>query len=89
MIHKTLLSKSANFVDGAFNGEFIENQKQQVELPDEQPMMFEVFYQWLYTEKLHAKEAYTEDAIKTDLFWLHVFAMADRLLLDELSRETY
>ena len=54
-IHKNLICASADFFDRAFNGRFVEGREQKLTLPEEDPLLFQLFYDWLYSGRVDGK----------------------------------
>src|SRR5271170_4272980 len=87
-IHKNLICSASQFFNKAFNGNFKKGTRC-MKLPHESPETFQALYHWLYTGNLLCKKFLMEPLIEEDVYWLHVYAMADRLLIDKLSLDTY
>lgn len=47
--HKGLLGFCSDFFDAAFNGEFIEAQKSEIEMPTDNPIIVKMFISWIYS----------------------------------------
>jgi hypothetical protein len=52
-------------------------------LPDECTIVFEAFYEWLYSGFGGASQLYTNASMSLQLFWFRAQKMADRLLIDD------
>lgn len=83
-VHKDLICRSSEFFQKAFNGGFSEAREGRMTLPDECPMVFEAFYEWLYSGFVGASQLYTNASMSPQLFWFRAQKMADRLLMDDL-----
>jgi hypothetical protein len=88
-VHRNLICSASQFFDKAFNGNFNENYARCMKLPHESLEAFQALYHWLYTGNLLNKKFLMEPLIEEDVYWLHVYAMADRLLIHKLSLDTY
>ena len=88
-IHRNLICAASQFFNKAFNGDFNESHVRCMKLPHESPEAFQALYHWLYTGNLLCKKLLIEPLIEEDVYWLHVYAMADRLLIHKLSLDTY
>lgn len=89
-IHKDLLCKSSAFFERALDGHFSEAQTKTIRLPEDEPDIFNILVDWLYTgsctfdDKCYALlEAQRHTPV--DLCWLKVYRMADRMLLPGLQ----
>jgi hypothetical protein len=94
-VHKNLLCRASDYFDGALNGPFLENSKNELVLADDCPTAFEVLYHWLYTgffyeqtfptraEKGHG----SEDGIYWywELYWLEIYQFAECRLISHLQ----
>jgi hypothetical protein len=60
-----------------------------MKLPHEDLEVFEALYHRLYTGNLLCKEFPMEPLTEEDVYCLHVYAMADHLLIRKLSLSTY
>ena len=80
-VHKRLICGLSTFFNKTFNGAFKESAEQRVELPDENPMVFEAFYEFLYAGKMRSSYRYTKGVIAAAHFWLRLYRMGDRLLM--------
>jgi hypothetical protein len=61
----------------------------ELNLPEDDPMAFEVLYQWLYSGRVLEADAYTGGVITNEILWLRVFKMADCRLVDGLMEIVY
>jgi len=52
-IHKRLLCTHSNFFEKAFNGGFKEATEDKMDLPDDDPLIFNALVEWLYSHKRH------------------------------------
>ena len=85
-IHRNLVCSASQFFDRAFNGDFNETHTRCMKLP---PRRLQALYHWLYTGNFLSKKFLTEPLIEEDVYLLHVYAMADRLLIHKLSLDAY
>lgn len=87
-VHKNLICASSEFFNRMFNGNFTEAKEGALELPEESPVVFNLFYDWLYTGRvakgLSAYYEKKEESCFVDDFWIKAYLMADRLLIDKL-----
>ena len=88
-IHRNLICSASQFFDKAFNGDFNEAYARCMKLPHENLDAFQTLYHWLYTGNFLSKESLIEPLIEEDVYLLHVYAMADRLLIHKLSLDAY
>jgi len=74
-IHKELISHYSPYFRAAFTSGFEEAKTGIMKLPETEAEIFEIFYAWLYRQKLWDKDAAREDWPDTeDLVKLYVFA---------------
>jgi hypothetical protein len=76
-IHKKLLTGKSPVFDKMFNGGFKESSTQFATLPKDDPVVFDIFVQWLYSSTIHALKlasAY-DDVLYNLLFDVHYFAL--------------
>jgi hypothetical protein len=88
-IHRNLICSASQFFNKAFNGDFDESHARCMKLPHESHEAFQALYHWLYTGNLFCKKFLMEPLIEEDVYWLHIYAMADNLLIHKLSLDTY
>jgi hypothetical protein len=88
-IHTNLICSASQFFHKAFKGDFNESYARCMKLPHESLEAFQALYHWLYTGNLLCKKFLMEPLIEEDVYLLHVYAMADRLLIHKLSLDTY
>jgi len=88
-IHRNLICSASQFFNKAFNGDFDESHARCMKLPHESHEAFQALYHWLYTGNLLCKKFLMEPLIEEDVYWLHIYAMADHLLIHKLSLDTY
>ena len=88
-VHKGLLRKASDYFEGALAGSFQEGIGNQLDLPNDCPMAFEVIYQWLYSGEVLRAKFYTQDRIPEDTLWLRVFKMAQYQLVDDVQKVAY
>jgi hypothetical protein len=84
-IHKNLLCRASVYFDKALNGPFKEGSEGKLELPNDFPKAFELFYHWLYSGAFAKTRFYNQesDDMSNELFWYEVYKFAEcRLLLD-------
>ncbi|OAL36222.1 hypothetical protein AYO20_04380 [Fonsecaea nubica] len=92
VLHRDPLCASSKFFARAFAGEFIEGRTQEMKLPEEEAEIFAFFVDWLYVgdEAVCGKAFMTANNLwYTDVFWLKVYRMADRLLSPGLQLSAY
>jgi hypothetical protein len=85
-IHKTLLSEKAPVFGRMFNGGFIEAETNYASLPEDDPMAFEAFVEWLYRgtiKTIRLDLPKNEDAQGFEIFAIYV--LASKYLLTELA----
>jgi hypothetical protein len=90
-IHKDLLCRSSDYFKKAVDGPFIENARGELELPVDCPMVFELFYQWLYTGEYFEHKLYFDgtEALSSELFWYEVYKFAECRLLPAIQETAY
>ncbi|RVX67676.1 hypothetical protein B0A52_07799 [Exophiala mesophila] len=87
-MHKDLLCAASKYFNAAFNHGFAEGEDGVINLPEEEPGRFQLFYDWLYTGRVvNGPSIYmTEDTqLYSDEFWLEIYKMADRLMVPSLG----
>lgn len=82
-IHKNLLCKTAPYFEAALNGSFKEALEQSIEMPEDDPTMFECFQVWIYTGSIVGTNE-TENDVET-LTLIKVYAFAERLNIIDLQ----
>lgn len=70
-VHKALLCSFSRFFDRAFNGSISEAQKNEMSLPDDSPIFFDVFIAWLYGKQLRYQDC---DWTNSEYIEFYVFA---------------
>ena len=86
-VHKALICTASPFFQTALASGFIEGAEQKVQLPEEDPQLFQLAYDWLYSGRVadgvttYLKK---EDVCSGDKFWWEVYKMGDRLMIDRL-----
>ncbi|PMD35266.1 hypothetical protein L207DRAFT_110390 [Hyaloscypha variabilis F] len=79
-VHKELISHYSPYFRAAFTSGFDEAKSGIMKLPETEAEIFEIFYVWLYRQKLWDKDARREDWPDTeDLVKLYVFADMARI----------
>jgi BTB/POZ domain len=87
-IHKALLCKASPYFHNVLTNGFKETNSEP-SLPEDNPMAFEVLYQWLSFDKVLEAHAYTGGVTTNENLWLRVFKMANCHLVDELKKTVY
>ncbi|KAJ9610278.1 hypothetical protein H2200_005055 [Cladophialophora chaetospira] len=86
-IHKNLICATSDFFQAALTGGFVEGAEQKVPLPEDDPQLFQVVYDWLCSGRLgDGASTYLkkEDVCAGDIFWWKLYQMGDRLMMDRL-----
>lgn len=83
-IHKGLLVEASPYFSNALLGEFKEAQQNTIELKDNDPIAFKVFYQYVYSGNVHGADFYTKGAIPDDVLWLRAFKLAHSTMAHDL-----
>ena len=86
-IHKNLICAASEFFQAALSSNFVEASEQKVNLPEEDPQMFQLLYNWLYSGRVaKGVSSYLkkDDVCSGDMFWWKVYLMGDRLMIDSL-----
>lgn len=73
-IHKSVLCNAASYFKVALEGNFIEAQNQILELPEDDPAVFERFQLWLYTDRVLEKTETIKDIPYSELVDLYLFS---------------
>lgn len=82
-IHKNLLCNTAPYFKAALNGSFIEAQEQSIEMPEDDPTMFECFQVWIYTGSIVGANE-TKNDVETSIL-VKVYTFAERLDIVDLQ----
>jgi hypothetical protein len=69
-IHKWALVKASPYFANAFTGDFKEAKDSTVHLANDDPVVFKVFYQYIYSGNVHAAGFYGKGSVPDDVFWL-------------------
>ena len=82
MAHKDLICSKSPFFSAACNGNFIEGKEGLVRLPEDQPPIFDLFLQWLYTGDVPvtSSDAYLDWSESAALY-----VLAEKLQISELK----
>lgn len=72
-LHRQILCNVAPYFEAAFKGGFVEAKDQVLELPKEDPAMFEHFELWVYTGNFLAKEDSEANISWASLLGLYIF----------------
>ncbi|KAK4223025.1 hypothetical protein QBC38DRAFT_400377 [Podospora fimiseda] len=90
-IHEALLCDVSEFFVKAFNGSFLES-KGILKFPEEDPVVFEVFAEWIYKAKFSESKSPPLDKIRSredlDLL-LRVYVFAESHLIKRLEDDIY
>ena len=81
--HKNLLCNSAPFFRAALDGNFKEAQKQSIEMPEDDPEVFNYFQLWLYTGSILEEHETATDV--EDLMLAKIWISAEALNISELQ----
>ncbi|TVY59622.1 hypothetical protein LSUE1_G009221 [Lachnellula suecica] len=52
LVHKDFICHYSPFFDAAFNGNFEEGERQEMDFPGTKPVVFGIFVEWLYSQKV-------------------------------------
>ena len=75
-LHKDLLCANSPFFEKCLKSSFLEKQKDQVELPEDSPEVFEHFVNWIYREDVF--EPTDEPSVELAI---HTYVFADKLCM--------
>ncbi|KAJ9610288.1 hypothetical protein H2200_005065 [Cladophialophora chaetospira] len=88
-VHKDLICACSNYFNSAYNGSFAETQSGVIKLPDLEPKLFNLFYQWLYSPARKVSEPLyqrpSDNELHPDELLLHLYRLADYLLVPGLQ----
>lgn len=84
-VHKNLICMHSEYFRKAFTCSYREGNDGHMNLPEDWPESFEVLYSWLYSGQVEAADFYTKGAISPALFWVSVYLMGDRLLVQQIQ----
>ena len=84
-VHRAFLVHYSAYFRGALNGNFKEAIEGCVHLEDVEAGVFEVFLEWLYTQKLPRNMAHIQTA-EAEIKVVKLYTLADRLLVPDLER---
>ncbi|KAF2459689.1 hypothetical protein BDY21DRAFT_275119, partial [Lineolata rhizophorae] len=93
VIHRDLLTHYSPFFAAALKGNFAEAETQKVNLPDERVDTFEIFVEWLYSQRLdttappQATGPFLKDGKPAFFSLLHLYSLADRLCIEDLRND--
>lgn len=73
-IHKSILCNAGPYFKAALEGNFSEARDQILELPEDEPAVFERFQLWLYTNRVLEEEENVGDVSYDELVELYIFA---------------
>ena len=83
LVHRELLNHHSRFFAAALTGDFYESQTQCVSLVDENPDIFGIFVEWLYTQTLR-EVAFLSGNRPRFFLMLELYAFADRHSIEAL-----
>ena len=75
VIHKELICHHSAFFRTAMQGTWIEAKRGLVELPDDSPVIFWVFQNWLYSQQLRLEDSQEQDY----LLHINMFIFGDKI----------
>jgi len=55
-VHETLLRRQSKFFQSALSGDWLESKTRTIELPEQTPAAFDLYFGWLYNRKIHSKK---------------------------------
>ncbi|KAJ9636600.1 hypothetical protein H2204_005200 [Knufia peltigerae] len=82
--HKALICACSRFFACAFLGPYEEGSQNKMNLPEEEPRLFQIFLEWLYERPLSLDAYMDYFEIDADQMYLDIFHMAHRLAVDKL-----
>ncbi|EXJ82851.1 hypothetical protein A1O3_06666 [Capronia epimyces CBS 606.96] len=88
LIHKNLLCASSGFFNDVFNSDFVQVGDQQYTLPHDDPGLFHLVQDWLYSGRVpESVSCYmnNETSSHTDEFWWNVYGMGQRLDMSRIK----
>ena len=86
-VHKGLLCDCSPFFERAFNGNFIEAENTCVELGEQEPEVFAIFQNWLYTRRIVTDQE-GQDSECTIMQLVKLYALADQYRITALVNAT-
>ncbi|KAI9704986.1 MAG: hypothetical protein M1836_006766 [Candelina mexicana] len=84
IVHKTPICFHSSFFQKACDGRWVEAAHVQVNLPEDDPAVFEVLVQWLYAQKIE-EAIINDDFISTSLMLVRLYLLADKLGIPRLK----
>ncbi|TVY44544.1 hypothetical protein LOCC1_G003360 [Lachnellula occidentalis] len=85
LVHKAILCHYSSFFNAAFNGGFAEDAAQELDLPDTGPILFSIFVEWIYSQRVTMSiTTWNNDILTLTKLWV----LADRCLVPRLQNET-
>ena len=87
LIHKEFLCHYSPYFDAAFNGNFQEGANLTLDLEDTSPNTFDIFLDWLYTQKVPSDLEKGENGPDVLRQLVDLWLLADRLLIPKLQNE--
>ena len=87
LVHKDVICQVSDFFTKAFNSEFSEAKTASMDLPEEDPNLFEVFVRWLYHPLIEdAKETHPDAEKKSHTLLVRLYLLADKYSIVTLKR---
>jgi len=85
-VHKGLLCHRSLYFKNAFNGKWAESDKNSTDLPDDDPVAFGAFFNWLYMRRLLNEDKEIKDMNNADMAKAcKIYVLGDRLHIPALK----
>ena len=88
-VHKEMLCGVSSFFRSAFTGSFREGRQQVMELPEDDPNIFELLVQWLYTDKYDLQQSDGPGDSFNYSEGIQLYCLAEKYDLSALKHKIY
>jgi len=79
-VHESLLCSQSRFFTAALKGEWLESKTRIIELPEQAPEAFELYFGWLYSKTIHSEKTEDLAEIEADYHQLvHAYYLAEMI----------
>ncbi|GIZ37637.1 hypothetical protein CKM354_000107900 [Cercospora kikuchii] len=91
LVHDFLLKENSKFFEAALNRQWIEGQEKKVNLPDDDPLIFSIYADWLFTGKIASKPEQLEqpeyevnwpDVSEEQIIQAELYVLGEKLMDD-------